>query len=307
MGYSKLVYDSVGRSYPRKNQYIVDLLKASPSDKKNIDKKSHPYIKELENFKNKEKDFLERIEKEAKEKFSNIENKKIRDLEETYYKAVKKESFYKDYVDLTYDAELEHLIAEREVMHIPGIISHDKDLHEQLKERSAQLANISQSEIDQANKEIEAKTKLRKEQLDAELKDLDEKFRKKIISKTALKTEKKSKKRAADDDIKSYSYLNKKTSYEEDIKNIKHRIKIDFKSGMNVLESDKSDIRRKTPIEVDKTKPLISYATALIPGLGQLLNKQYMKAIFFFIGTLFIYLVSIPYALGYGNYQGEGI
>ena len=307
MGYSKLVYDSVGRSYPRKNQYIVDLLKASPSEKKSIDKKSHPYIKELEDFKNKEKDFLERIEKEAKEKFSNIENKKIRDLEETYYKAVKKESFYKDYVDLTYDAELEHLIAEREVMHIPGIISHDKDLHEQLKERSAQLANISQSEIDQANKEIEAKTKLRKEQLDAELKDLDEKFRKKIISKTALKTEKKSKKRAADDDIKSYSYLNKKTSYEEDIKNIKHRIKIDFKSGMNVLESDKSDIRRKTPIEVDKTKPLISYATALIPGLGQLLNKQYMKAIFFFIGTLFIYLVSIPYALGYGNYQGEGI
>ena len=32
-----------------------------------------------------------------------------------------------------------------------------------------------------------------------------------------------------------------------------------------------------------------------------------MKALFFFIGSLFIYLVAIPYALGYGNFQGDGV
>jgi len=45
----------------------------------------------------------------------------------------------------------------------------------------------------------------------------------------------------------------------------------------------------------------------LLPGLGQLLNKQYIKMALFIFASLFIYFAAIPYALGYGNYQGEGI
>ena len=52
---------------------------------------------------------------------------------------------------------------------------------------------------------------------------------------------------------------------------------------------------------------MLSYFTFLIPGLGQLLNKQYEKSILFFIGTIFIYFAAIPYFLGYGNYQGTGV
>jgi carbohydrate ABC transporter membrane protein 1, CUT1 family (TC 3.A.1.1.-) len=74
-----------------------------------------------------------------------------------------------------------------------------------------------------------------------------------------------------------------------------------------VLEADISDYRRKTPVEIEKTIPYYSYLTILIPGLGQGLNKQYMKMLLFFIATIFIYLVAVPYALGYGNYQGQGI
>lgn len=308
MGYSKDIQDNVGRSYPRKNQYILDLINASsPSDKKSIDKNSHPYIKKLEEFKKKEKEFLERIEKEAKEKFTNISDKKIRVVKENDYKAVQKIDFYKDYLDLTYDAELEYLIAEREHMHLPEIIENDRVLQESLKDRQHRLSNVTQAEIDEAKKLIDEKTKARNEQLDKELKDLKQKYDENIISKKALSTERKAKKRSAKEDIIAYTYLNKKKALEEDIKNIKHHIDVDYKSRLNVLESDKSDIRRKTPVEVDKKTPIISYLTFLLPGLGQLLNKQYRKALFFFLGSLFIYFIAIPYALGYGNYQGEGV
>lgn len=307
MGYSKEIVDSIGRSYPRKNQYIIDLVNASPSDKKNIDKNSHPYIKQLNEYKEKEKNFLSQINNEAKEKFSSTKESKIRKLEEDLYKAEKKVPFYEKYIDLTYDAQLEHDIAQRQLMHIPEIIRNDKELHQKLVERTDELSKLTQSEIDASIKEIEVKTKERNKVLDQELKDLNAKYHEGIISKKALKSEMKAKKRSAKEDITALSYLNRKKAIEEDIKNIHHHIKIDYKSKLNVLNSDISDIRRKTPQEVDKTKPILSYLTFLIPGLGQLLNKQYEKAIMFFIGTIFIYFAAIPYFLGYGNYQGNGI
>ena len=306
MGYSKEIFDSVGRSYPRKNQYIIDLINASPSDKKNIDKNSHPYIKQLKEYEEKEKNFLSQINSEAKEKFSNIKENKIKKLEEDLYKARKKVSFYEKYVDLTYDAQLEHDIAQRQLMHIPEIIQNEKELQDKLLDRTNELSKITQAEIDNSQKEIESKTNERNKILDQELKELNSKYKEGIISKKALKSEIKAKKRAAKEDITSYTYLNRKKAIEEDIKNIKHHIKIDYKSKLNVLNSDISDIRRKTPQEVEKTKPILSYFTFLIPGLGQLLNKQYEKAILFFIGTLFIYFAAIPYFLGFGNYQGSG-
>lgn len=307
MGYSKEIVDSIGKSYPRKNQYIIDLVNASPSDKKKIDKNSHPYIKQLKEYKEKEKNFLSQINNEAKEKFSNTKETKIRKLEEDLYKAQKKVPFYEKYNDLTYDAQLEHDICQRQLMHIPEIIINDKKLHQLLVERDKELSKLTQSEINDSLKEIEVKTKERNKILDQELKDLKAKYHEGLISKKALKSEMKAKKRSAKEDITALSYLNRKKAIEEDIKNIHHHIKIDYKSKLNVLNSDISDIRRKTPQEVDKTKPLLSYLTLLIPGLGQLLNKQYEKAILFFIGTLFIYFAAIPYFLGYGNYQGTGI
>lgn len=307
MGYSKEIIDSIGRSYPRKNQYINDLVNASPSDKKNIDKNSHPYIKQLNEYKEKEKNFLSQINSEAKEKFSTTKDAKIRKLKEDLYKAEKKVQFYEKYINLTYDAQLEHDIAQRQLMHIPEIIKNDKELHQNLVERNNELSKLTQSEIDASLKEIEIKTKERNKILEQEIKDLNAKYSEGLISKKALKSEIKAKKRSAKEDITALSYMNRKKAIEEDIKNINHHIKIDYKSKLNVLNSDISDIRRKTPQEVDKTKPILSYLTFLIPGLGQLLNKQYEKAIMFFIGTLFIYFAAIPYFLGFGNYQGSGI
>ena len=309
MEYSKEILDSDGRSYPRKNEYILDLINASPSEQKTLknNKASHPYNAKLKEYEEKEKVFLEKIEKEASSRFKDISDKKIANLKERVYKAERKEEFYKNYIDLTYDAQLNYHIAERELLHIPDIINNDKQLYIDLEDRKTRLSNLTEAELSSQNKQIEENTKIRKESLDLELKDLKQKFDEGMISKSALKNEIKMKKRSAKDDIEAFAYINQKKALEEDISNIKHHIKVDYDSKMNVLNSDISDLRRKTPIEVEKKIPIISYLTFLIPGLGQLLNKQYMKAIFFFLGTLFIYLIAIPYALGYGNYQGEGI
>ncbi|MFL8887207.1 ABC transporter permease subunit [Helcococcus kunzii] len=309
MDYSKDIMDSVGRSYPRKNEYILDLIKATPSEQKNLksNRNSHPYNIKLKEYKDKEKVFLEKIEKEASSRFKDMKDKKIASLEERVYKAKRKEEFYKKYIDLTYDAQLNYQIAERELLHIPDIIENDKQLYINLENRQKKLSNVTEADIEAQNKEIESKTKQRKSQLDLELKELQNKFNDGLISKSALRNEIKMKKRSAKDDIAALKYINQKKALEEDITNIKHHIRVDYQSKINVLNSDISDIRRKTPIEVEKKQPIISYLTLLIPGLGQLLNKQYIKAALFFLGTLFIYLIAIPYALGFGNYQGEGV
>lgn len=54
-------------------------------------------------------------------------------------------------------------------------------------------------------------------------------------------------------------------------------------------------------------KDLKSIISAPIPGVGQLLNGQWQKGLMFLVGALFIFLIAIPYALGFGNYQGQGI
>ena len=73
---------------------------------------------------------------------------------------------------------------------------------------------------------------------------------------------------------------------------------------MKLLESDRSNAHKSTPIERVKESPLKAILSFIIPGSGQILNGQWQKGIFFLLGTLFIYLLAIPYALGFGNYQG---
>lgn len=309
MEYSKEIFDSVGRSYPRKNKYILDLINAPSSEKKSLlsNRNSHPYNIALKDYKDKEKIFLTNLENESKSKFTDVKDKKIADLKRRNFKAEKKVEFYKEFTELTYNAELEYLVANTELKHIPDIISNNERLLSELSERTSELNNISESERLESKKEIESNSKARKEQLDSEIEDLVQKKNEGLISKKAFKTERKIRERSYKEDITAFSYLDRKKAIEEDIKNINHHLKIDTKSKLNVLNSDISDIRRKTPIEVEKKSPLLSYATFLLPGIGQALNKQYIKALLFAFATLFIYLIAIPYALGFGNYQGDGL
>lgn len=309
MSYSKYLVDSIGNQHKRKNQYILDLINSSPEEKKKIiaNKNSHPYIVKLNEFKKLENEFLASLKNEYKSKFDDKSSKKISELKKRLFVAEKKAEFYKSYIDMSYDAELEYKTALLEIRHIPEIIKNDENLRGRLANREKDLANIDPKKREEDLKVIEEKVKERKVLLAKEMEYLKEKYTSGLISKKAFKTEKTMKKRSYEEDVASISYIDDKKSFEEEIKNIKHHLKIDIETSENVLESDISDIRRKIPIEVMKTKPINSYLTFLFPGLGQLLNGQVRKAVYFAFATLFIYLAALPYALGFGNYRGEGI
>lgn len=309
MSYSKYLVDSIGNQHKRKNQYILDLINSSPEEKKKIiaNKNSHPYIVKLNEFKKLENEFLASLKNEDKSKFDDKSSKKISEFKKRLFVAEKKAEFYKSYIDMSYDAELEYKTALLEIRHIPEIIKNDENLRGRLANREKDLANIDPKKREEDLKVIEEKVKERKVLLAKEMEYLKEKYTSGLISKKAFKTEKTMKKRSYEEDVASISYIDDKKSFEEEIKNIKHHLKIDIETSENVLESDISDIRRKIPIEVMKTKPINSYLTFLFPGLGQLLNGQVRKAVYFAFATLFIYLAALPYALGFGNYRGEGI
>ena len=100
---------------------------------------------------------------------------------------------------------------------------------------------------------------------------------------------------------------NEKNYNEEIIKNKKYELSKAIKQKINTVNINVADLRRVYPVESEKTLPWVSWVTFLIPGLAQCINKQYVKAIIMFFATIYIYAVAIPYALGYGNYKGEGI
>ena len=57
------VYDSIGNAHERKNLYLKDLAKGVK-----VDKSTHPYLKELNSFKEKEKAFLLELKSEVNKK-----------------------------------------------------------------------------------------------------------------------------------------------------------------------------------------------------------------------------------------------
>lgn len=306
MVYNQFVIDEIGRKHERKNQYILDQISSREDGVAAKSGKDHPYNQAMEKYQNEEKEKLQAFDEQYKANKIEPVNSKY-NLEERLAKAEYMLPFYEHHTDLTYDAVLKARIHKHETNFIPDMIQNEIDLKESLAEKERELQAIKPEEVQAADEKIKQLEADLKEKTDSEIAGLKDSYQNKMISKKAFETEKKAKTRAYDKDKTALAYLNPKTSLEEEIKNIKHHQKMDTQTNLNVLDSEISDARRKTPIEVEKQRPIFAYLTFLIPGLGQLLNKQYAKAIFFFIGTLFIYLIAIPYALGYGNYQGEGI
>lgn len=215
--------------------------------------------------------------------------------------------FYESNSDLTYDAELKAKEANIYINEIPDIIDHDLYLKSQLTEKSNKLHLLTEEDIRIANEKIDEDKKALKGKYDKDLGLLKESYSKKLISKKAYKSEKQKLKKSFEDNNKAIEFQNPKVSLEEEIKSLKYKIKKDLRGKRKILSSDLAEARRRTPIEKEKIRPWRSIVSILLPGLGQLLNGQWQKAICFFLGSLFIYMIAIPYALGFGNYQGEGI
>lgn len=311
--------------FNRKNQYLreIDLLneeiKASQGNlkeelKKRLNKlkknkNKHSYNKSLKEFKEKEKKFLEKLKSEEKNfEFKNeINIREVNNLELRLYKAIEKNSFYKEYVELTYDAELIFKQSEIELAQIPPVIQGAKESYRELISSREQLNLITKEEEGKFEKYYEKFKEESREKFKKSSESIKKKYKDGIISEKARDEGIKALKRELKDKILMESFKFSKNNLNEIIKNKNHELSKLLKQKIKTINVNVDDVRRVVPVEEEKNIPLFSYTTFLIPGLGQLLNKQYMKSIIMFIGTIYIYLIAIPYALGFGNYKGEGI
>lgn len=303
MKYQKDLVDDRGKTYPRKNEYIKDII-----DGKNPDRNSHPYIIKLNEYQKKEKELLDKAKKEADSLETSSENSsEFKDLNKKLYISKAMVEFYEENSYLTYDASLKAKQAEIYLNQIPQIIEHDLDLKNKLTDKSNKISLLSEKELNDANEKIAKEKKVLEEEYQKSLANLKESFEKNLISAKAYKSEKEKYKKRFEDSNKAIEFLNPKNSLEEEIKSLKYKVKQDVKEQRKILASDLAEARRRNPVETEKTSPWRSIVSLPLPGLGQLLNGQWQKALVFFLGSLFIYLIAIPYALGFGNYQGEGI
>lgn len=307
MTYEKYLIDDIGEKRPRKNQYIIDSIKADETGKK-IDAKNHPYNQQIESYKKQKKDLLEKADAMAKKDPNySLDQKYLRDLYYRKFMANAMLGFYEENKDLSYDSELDYKLCKLEYEQIPKIIENDLFIKSNLERASNRLEKLTSEEVEESKKLIEEDRKVLSEKFDADNKSLKKSFDEGHISKKAFKSEKEQLKQKFKDQNKRLDYRNPEISLKEEIESLKYKIDKDYKKEIKILEADKAEARRRTPVEVEKTSAYRSILTAPLPGLGQILNGQWQKGLMFLLGSLFIYFIAIPYALGFGNYQGEGI
>lgn len=326
MNYNKFLYNEIANEYNRKNLYLLEIaeleisIKEASKEQKSIykkqlkdlvkNKKDHPYNLKLKEYKILEGKFLKQLKIKERAFQANLDPKlssKIKQLKLKLFISKEKLDFYKDYVDLSYDGELRFKENKIKSQQLPEIINNLKTLEIALRNAKEFKAEINQEAEKNIKLELKKYNKEQKIILNMESKRLTEMKRKNLISEKARKNGLIELKKKYEELIRVKSYESSSKSVKELIKNKKHEIKNDIKTQENVLKAEISDIRRKIPMETEKKFPIIAYLTFLIPGLGQILNRQYIKGLLFFIVSFFIYFIAIPYSLGFGNYQGTGI
>lgn len=323
--HKEFLEDYIGNQYERKNIYLKELVELETkielekdettkqklvSEKNTFiqNKNNHPYQKELSKFREEESSFSQSLKQEVntyKASLSSIQFKRLKDYKLQLFSAKKRSDFYKKYVDLCYDAELEYKSAETIVAELPEIIHHLELNISELDKAKDYIKGLSITEQDKKSvSDLKQKCKNEYNQKIAELK---QKVKDGVISSKAYDNLKKQAQQQMKTDIVIKTYEIPRKAAEENIKHKEYEVKKVSKQKYIVLEDNLSNIRRKTPEETESTTTLNVDLTTPIPGIGQFMNKQYDKAFLFFLGSLFIYLLAIPYMLGYGNYQGQGI
>lgn len=323
---SIFLYDDIGNSYKRKNRYLLELYtlnaqmqEADPNGKKTLrnqinnlknNKKDHPHNIEYGNFKKEEKNFLSALNAKTKiyrSEMDSNDSSQLRTLKTDLFKAKEKADFYIKYVNLSYDAELYYEQSLIELTQLPEIIDLFIMTRQELSAAYAAQKSIDHNKEQLAKKKYAELKQIEQKRFNEGKVRLKEKKKNGLISEKALRNgiiELKAKRKETNT-LNSYNIESK--SAKELIKNKRYVLTKGIKLKLKILKSNLSDVMRRTPIETEKTFPLFSFLTIFVPGLGQFLNKQYIKAFLFFIATFFIYFIAIPYALGYGNYQGDGI
>lgn len=320
---SPVLYDHIGREYPRLNQYLAqvaelqqaisagegntqELSRRLDELKKNRD--SHPYIQELKNFKAEENDYRAKLaqisgDSDPARGFDEKNKALLKELVKAHAQA----DFYKDYADLDYEARLSFEQAKLGAYHLPRIIEFRQKTHELIEGAREEAGTITPEMIREGQAKAQAEKAAAQKVHDDGVKSLEASRREGNISKKALANGKRELKKELDSRLKVADFLDPKKENEEFIATKQYELKAQTRVMENVMNKDIADLRRKTPVETEKRTPWLSLVTLPIPGLAQLLMKQPVKAALFFLGTLFTYVIAVPYALGFGNYMGKGL
>lgn len=324
--FNKYLYDNINREYDRKNLYLYEVSAlqeeieaATGKEKEELqsklkelvkNKKNHAYNKKLAEYKEKEKVFLADVKKKENQYRTKVDTslpKNVQNLQVRLFRAKELVKFYQNYVKLTYDAELIYEQSKLEIAQIPPVIEFAKGCTKDLKEAQNKLSKIDNANNEKFNLEFKAFKEAENKKLQERIKEVKAKCKEGLISGQAKDNTIKELKRKYKEVLLVKSFECEKTYNEEIVKNKKYELSKTVKQKINTVNINVADLRRVYPIETEKTMPWVSWVTFLIPGLAQVINKQYIKAIIMFFATLYIYLMAIPYSLGYGNYKGDGI
>ena len=324
--FNKYLYDNINREYDRKNLYLYEVSAlqeeieaATGKEKEELqsklkelvkNKKDHVYNKKLAEYKEKEKLFLADVKKKENQYKAKVDTslpKSVQKLQVRLFRAKELVKFYQNYVKLTYDAELIYEQSKLEIAQIPPVIEFAKECTKDLKEAQNKLSKIDNANNEKFNTEFKAFKELESKKLQERIKEVKSKCKEGLISGQAKDNTIKELKRKYKEVVLVKSFECEKTYNEEILKNKKYELSKTVKQKINTVNINVADLRRVYPVETEKTIPWVSWVTFLIPGLAQAINKQYIKAIIMFFATLYIYLMAIPYSLGYGNYKGDGI
>lgn len=324
--YQEFLYDDIGNTYERKNLYLKEVselqqaIKSAGPEKKSAlkaelkefqkNKQSHAYMKQMDSFKKSEKAFLKELNDKIKSKKESLKGKhstRVLNLKIKQYKYALKRDFYKPFKELAYDLVLKYeealIKAEQLVFTIEQVETNEKALVEAKNE----LSQLDTRKNEKAKEDYKTYKAQVKEQFNKDKAELKVKKKAGLISDKALSNGIIELKKQMKEDLTVRRYEIPKNAAREKIKSYKYQLRKGTRRELNVIESNVADVRRKTPTETYKKTPINAFLTFWLPGLGQILNGQWAKSIMFFLLSAFVYVVAIPYALGFGNFQGKGI
>jgi arabinogalactan oligomer/maltooligosaccharide transport system permease protein len=323
--FNRYLYDEIGREYERKNLYLAELaeidelLQNRDKDKTHLRKKrrelitgrdKHPYIVQLKELSRREREFKNRLKSEVNSfsrTLSGELDRNERKLKLRLFSSERTADFYRDHKDISYDAEFDYRKAELERTQLPGILDNIKKIKDELieLENLKRAADPSQEALKKS--EYESFKVTQKKTVKEEIARIKMLRKEGTISRKAEANLIREAKQKSKNSVKLKELEIPTKGIADQLKSKNIELRNSTKQSLKILKSDIADLRKVTPVEVEKTKPIISYATVLLPGLGQALNGQLGKMAVMIFGSLFIYLIAIPYALGFGNYQGEGV
>lgn len=308
--------DDVGRTYPRKDLYLHDLAVAKENGDHTTAKRliaeqtSHPYTVAWNAYQEAKKTFASSLPKvlEAEwEKADAYEDHILQSMTRELIRQKELAKFYTPHAEQNYDALYEMRRASLLLDRLPRMIEDRKKLLDDLRHAKAENIRIDPTEQTAAVARYQDKRREIKESLKKKNNTLRLLAAEGQISKKAVKTGVAANKKEANVLIQAEHDRLPHAFNDDLIANLNHQLKQGQRNRQKLLNDELAGVARATPIEVKPRRPWHYLVGLPLPGLAQLLNGQPSKAIWFFLGTLYTYLLALPYALGFGNYRGNGI